>query len=45
MKVIEASEAVALIRDSATVAVSGGGYRVVPESLVDALATLRKEVR
>jgi propionate CoA-transferase len=39
MKVVEAHQAVALIRSGANVAISGGGYRVAPESLIEALAT------
>ncbi|MCO5090375.1 CoA-transferase [Bosea sp. (in: a-proteobacteria)] len=38
MKVIEAREAVSVIRPGMTVAISGGGYRVVPETLIAALA-------
>lgn len=38
MKIIEAREAVSVIQNGMTVAISGGGYRVVPESLIEALA-------
>lgn len=38
MKVIQAREAAALVRSGQTVAISGGGYRVVPESLIEAVA-------
>jgi acyl CoA:acetate/3-ketoacid CoA transferase len=37
MKVIDATEAAAMVRSGNTVAISGGGYRVVPESLIAAL--------
>jgi propionate CoA-transferase len=38
VQVIEARRAAELLPDGATVAVSGGGYRVVPESLIEAVA-------
>jgi acyl CoA:acetate/3-ketoacid CoA transferase len=38
MQVVRAHEAAALIKSGSTVAISGGGYRVVPESLIEALA-------
>lgn len=38
MRVISGQEAAELVPDGATVAISGGGYRVVPESLIVALA-------
>lgn len=38
MKVISGQEAAALVPDGATLAISGGGYRVVPESLIGAVA-------
>lgn len=38
MQVLDAAAAAALIPDGATLAVSGGGYRVVPETLIDAVA-------
>lgn len=38
VKLITADEAAALVADGANVAISGGGYRVTPATLVDALA-------
>lgn len=37
MKLVSAEEAVSVIKPGSTVTVSGGGYRVVPESLLGAL--------
>ncbi|MGR3822538.1 MAG: CoA-transferase, partial [Salipiger marinus] len=38
MQVISSQQAAELVPDGATIAVSGGGYRVVPESLTTAVA-------
>lgn len=38
MRVIDAQQAAEMVPDGATLAVSGGGYRVVPESLIEAVA-------
>ena len=38
LKLIEARDAAGLVRSNQTVAVSGGGYRVVPETLIAAVA-------
>ena len=38
MRILTAHDAVQLIPDGATVAISGGGYRVVPEALLEALS-------
>lgn len=38
MQVISSQQAAELVPDGATIAVSGGGYRVVPESLITAVA-------
>ena len=38
MRILTAVEAVQLIPDGATVAISGGGYRVVPEALLEELS-------
>jgi propionate CoA-transferase len=38
VQVVDAREAVRRVPDGATLAISGGGYRVVPESLIEALA-------
>ncbi len=37
MRVVSAREAAALVPDGATIAVSGGSYRAVPESLLEAI--------
>ena len=39
VSVIDAPQAAAMVPEAATLAISGGGYRVVPESLVEALAS------
>jgi propionate CoA-transferase len=38
VRLIQPQDAARLVEDGATVAVSGGGYRVVPEQLIDAVA-------
>jgi acyl CoA:acetate/3-ketoacid CoA transferase len=38
VRVIDRQEAAGLVPDGATLAISGGGYRVVPESLIEAVA-------
>ncbi|WP_188052242.1 malonate decarboxylase subunit alpha [Aureimonas fodinaquatilis] len=38
MKLIDAKAAASMVRDNATIAISGGGYRVEPESLIEAVS-------
>jgi propionate CoA-transferase len=42
VRILTAHDAVQLIPDGATVAISGGGYRVVPEALLEALSQVSR---